>query len=757
MTRMPPSRPLMSAATELLAKGVSFIPADRTRKQPHVAWKPYQQRCPTMAEALEWFNCEDCADTGPDAIAAICGLVSGGLECMDFDCEAAAYDAWAKRVGEYDGGLLERLVILQTQSGGKHVLYRCPSSVESNQPLAHHLVHADPTTGVAAYHGKTAKAGKRHGDRAAFVVIETRGEGGYVLTEPTYGYTLLQGKVADAPLITDAERSFLFACARFQDHAFQEDAKKPKAEQRISYARTPGDPMKPGEAFNRSPNAADMVVELLKGHGWTLHHTDAENHHMTRPGKATGEGTSATVRRMDGLLFNFSSNAPTFSAQGRGDRGETPFSVYAHLQHGGDYRQAALALARDGFGTLHAGTASTEHAPEQPAPAAEWDAATDANTAMDALQAMLRHRQGARTYGIAVPDMPMLSDRLGGFTGYTLLSGDTGTGKTVLATRIALSVAGLTLPTPDRQHASEEEAAAGTDVKVVYVAAELGRTEILTRMLGVLSCTHHAALRVGEAGVNERHGMLGLRLQKHRAESVDAGYKALHRLLASGHLTVLSSGDFGTAWHAGQHCMTQLQEACERVRGQHERMLVVMDSIDAIRVFQRGNGGAEYRDDLSADAAKVDALLQWREALGQTGALLLLQEESKAAAGSGSTHAGRGSGKYVYRSDGGIQVMSATALDAGRKPLGTVALGMREPVTPRGSPLLALDLIVNKARVSKLGKGTVGIVFEPLRERITETDSWSASDITAKRHEKRGEPSTEKSSTAKKAKRERIP
>ena len=102
-------------------------------------------------------------------------------------------------------------------------------------------------------------------------------------------------------------------------------------------------------------------------------------------------------------------------------------------------------------------------------------------------------------------------------------------------------------------------------------------------------------------------------------------------------------------------------------------------------------------------------------------------------------------------------LMSATALDAGRKPLGTVALGMREPVTPRGSPLQALDLIVNKARVSKLGKGTVGIVFEPLRERITETDSWSASDITAKRHEKRGEPSTEKSSTAKKAKRERIP
>lgn len=766
---------LMVQARAMLAAGLCFIPADRKTKRPSVRWKEYQSRRPTMEEALEWFNCEDCAETGSDAIAVVAGDVSGGLECLDFDCQAVAFEQWSHAVEETVPGVLERLVVVKTQSGGRHVLYRCPGHVTGNESLAEHFEPLGKD-GLAHFMGKTATACKARPGFGSFKVIETRGEGGYFLTAPSAGYTVEQGKVTEPPLVSDVERAAFMMCATArtdfenasktwltlaapgidpeQVAANPQQMKQHAAQAPATVRRTDGERegISPIDAYNHQPGVEKVVLGELKAAGWTLSHETEENYHLTRPGKGTAEGSSATLRKKDGLLYNFSSNSPGFSEKEHA----TPAHVFATLHHGGNHTMAASALRKMGFGD-GGGVGSkrmvgeAEQEAEQPPQPRQPE--QEAAMSMECVRLALQARQGQRFVGIDVPDMPLLSKRLDGFMGYTLLSGDSGTGKTVMACSIALSVAGLRLPDPDRQHASEEQAAAGSGVKVIYVASELGRTEILLRMLGVLSGIHNFGLRKG-IPTEEPRGSLRLRQTQPRSEAVEAAFRALSRLQAANHLTVLEPEDYQGAWTAGEHCLQRLADACERTYGSHERVLVVVDSMDALEVHQSGQQRVDYRDGLSEDSAKVVGLQRWRKWLGSSGAILLLQEESKAAAGSGQLHAGRGSSKLPYRADAVVQVMKATAMD-GQRPVGTLALGLRQPpATDQSSRRVSpLDLVVNKARGG--ARGIVCVDFIPSRERMGEWESFDAHEVEQAQLTHKQRVKTEREEAKKKAATER--
>lgn len=83
---------LLQAALDYAQRGWSIIPIrhrDVSGKQPTVAWKSYQSVRPTIDELREWFR-----DAALDGLAVICGAVSGGLYCRDFDA-AQDYHAWA--------------------------------------------------------------------------------------------------------------------------------------------------------------------------------------------------------------------------------------------------------------------------------------------------------------------------------------------------------------------------------------------------------------------------------------------------------------------------------------------------------------------------------------------------------------------------------------------------------------------------------------------------------------------------------------
>jgi hypothetical protein len=132
------------------ALGLSVIPVrpDGSKAPALDSWREYQRRLPTGEELLRWFGGDS-----PCGIAVVCGRVSGGLEVLDFETDAA-YREWAVLVEAEVPGLLDTLPRARTPRGGRHVYLRTPNP-GGNRKLAR---AEDGTT-----------------------VIEVRGQGGYVL------------------------------------------------------------------------------------------------------------------------------------------------------------------------------------------------------------------------------------------------------------------------------------------------------------------------------------------------------------------------------------------------------------------------------------------------------------------------------------------------------------------------------------------------------------------------------------------------
>jgi len=295
---------LQDAATQYVQAGLSALPARRQDKRPAVTrWKVFQQHRPTDADLATW-------PPNADAVCLICGAVSGHLEVIDFDFQAELFTPWLHQLPIE---IVERLVISTTQSGGRHVLYRCVAPVDRNLKLAQ----------------------RRGADGKLETLIETRGEGGLVLCAPTPGYRVEQGCLTDLPVLKSDERAQMLDVAR---RLSQFEPASPGAPLGLS----DGVGGRPGDEFNERGD----IRALLRRHGWVLDHETADgNEHWRRPGKTSG--SSATLR--EGVFYVFSTNAEPFE----GNRGYSPFATYALLEHAGDYEAASGALRRDGFGADH--------------------------------------------------------------------------------------------------------------------------------------------------------------------------------------------------------------------------------------------------------------------------------------------------------------------------------------------------------------------------------------------------------------------
>jgi hypothetical protein len=323
-----------TTALSYLHAGLSVVPAHPTAKRPTLnSWREYQERLPTEPELAAWF-----ADA--HALGIIAGKVSGNLEMIDFDCAGEAWDAWCGIVAERAPGLLHRLVVETTPSGGRHVVYQCQAPISGNLKLASRRVWCESGDSIVVY-GKTYRP-RQHGDRwcVDLCLIETRGEGGFFLCDPSPGYKLERGRLDDLATITENERITLLECAVALDQIPREPetANTPAPSH---FASAVSGELRPGDDFN----ARGDVREVLQRHGWTYVRTAGENEQWRRPGKTTD--TSATLHTAsDRTFYVFSSNAPPFEP----NRGYSPFAVYAMLEHGGNFDAAAMALSDEGYG-----------------------------------------------------------------------------------------------------------------------------------------------------------------------------------------------------------------------------------------------------------------------------------------------------------------------------------------------------------------------------------------------------------------------
>ena len=302
---------MLKAAKFYTNNGFSVIPIG-DNKRAIFPWTEYQSKIMDDQTLKYQFTNDRCKN-----IAIIGGPVSGGLEIIDVDLK---YDVsgnlWA-RLQDALSDLLPLLYIVRTKSGGYHLYYRC-EVVEGNQKLA--MRHATKEELKETPHAKE------------IVLIETRGEGGYVLAPPSDGYT--KEKDFEINVISVEQRESILSICR----SFNEVIKEVRTTQIVTDSDT----------FNLTPwddyNAKCDVVKLLENHGWTWIETRGERDFLKRPGK-TDSHISADYHRGLGLFKVFST-----STEFETNKGYKPFAIYALLEHNNNFSEAAKQLIKDGYG-----------------------------------------------------------------------------------------------------------------------------------------------------------------------------------------------------------------------------------------------------------------------------------------------------------------------------------------------------------------------------------------------------------------------
>ncbi len=340
---------IMSVGLRYLAAGLSVLPASSVSKYTTIGvWKKYQNERPTPADFLRlprFSSPKLNEDTGEvivyeaNGLCVTMGAGSGNAETIDFDFKAELFPAWCQLIEERAPGLLARLTIERSQSGGRHVAYRCEEAVGGNLKLAERLIPA-PSADLIEYQGKKLKPKKKDGTYAAQIgLIETRGQGGLIVCAPTPGYVLEQGSWETLQTLTVAERAILIDAAKSLSEIVEPiETPRPPAKPYSDSIGQPG-----GGRAGDDYNERGDVRELLRHHGWKYVYTDEKGEKWARPGKNNG-GVSATL--FDGKVFYcFSSNAGLEE-----EKGYPPFALFAALEHNNDYRAAAKALYALGYG-----------------------------------------------------------------------------------------------------------------------------------------------------------------------------------------------------------------------------------------------------------------------------------------------------------------------------------------------------------------------------------------------------------------------
>lgn len=288
-----------TAAAKYLEHGYSPIPLVSGQKRPLLKdWTKYKD---SPIEDLSLFT--------TDSLGLVCGY--NGLEVLDIDAKhftGNEFKEYIELLQANGPGILEKLVIQETPSGGFHFLYRC-EVIEGNQKLAK--------------------------NEAKEVTFETRGVGGQVAAWPTPGYRL-ETKASAIEWITPEERDILLSCARELD-------KTPKVE--VTY-KAPKQFIEDSEELTPWRDYEQKVdcLTLLQSHGWTIVREDAKYIYVKRPG-TTEARDSGKVFKDSGLLWVW-----TTSTALEAEVLYNSYTLLTALEYNNDYTASAKALRAEGYG-----------------------------------------------------------------------------------------------------------------------------------------------------------------------------------------------------------------------------------------------------------------------------------------------------------------------------------------------------------------------------------------------------------------------
>ena len=273
-------------------------PRDPTTGKRGPGWDLYQTERPSRPTVAGWFK-------HYPGLGIVCGEVSGHLQMLELEGRMVgdetrlrrfadalerhgAREAWNRMVAGY---------LEATPGGGVHTMAHVPGHVAGNVVLARCATDEGPRP-----------------------LIETRGDGGFVVVAPSNGpthpsggtWTLRAGGFDSIATVTVDEWNAVLAAATDCNEVSSPDVMVPAARR-----LTEPQPWAGGEVGDSWMDVAAEHIEATEGvlgilvrHGWTRYRDTPEMIYVTRPGK--GGGVSAQIKKANGRLINYSSSVAEF-------------------------------------------------------------------------------------------------------------------------------------------------------------------------------------------------------------------------------------------------------------------------------------------------------------------------------------------------------------------------------------------------------------------------------------------------------------
>lgn len=278
--------PVLQAALDAYAAGLCPIRVrcDGT-KRPLGEWRKYQHERPDQADLIPWFR-------DAEGLGLVCGQISDRLMMIEFEARAMGLlDSFPEALGKL--GLWETFEAWlfgyaeRTPTGGMHILV--------------HVGGEGPLPGNE----------KIASDSEGLVLIETRGEGGFVVVAPSHGGTHPSGEPYELKFggFDTIEWTTPELFGRMLAALGKLDQTPPR--EAPGWTSPPPSPRSNGEWFEEEKALLEPLESILLRHGWAPTGTqDSYGRHWVRPGKEPREGHSATISHAAERLWVHSTSTP---------------------------------------------------------------------------------------------------------------------------------------------------------------------------------------------------------------------------------------------------------------------------------------------------------------------------------------------------------------------------------------------------------------------------------------------------------------
>jgi hypothetical protein len=298
----------MKEIKSLIEKGFSIMPLNPDKSPALKTWVHLQKERLTD---LSYFKNNN--------IGLICGKISGNILVIDIDCKydltGKLYSDLKELIENSKEGLFNKFQVHATVKGGFHLIFKTESDPIGNKKLASRLANEEE---------------KAKGDKVK-VLIETRGEGGYICFPPMDGYSILK---EGFETITDDELDILLSCCRSFNQIQEKEIEYNKKIDNSNYVNSP---------FEDYNNRGDCVQELIN-YGWKFAFEKGSNIHLKRPG-TTDSRTSGNFSKEHNKFYVFST-----STEFKENTAYSPVAVYCKLNHNDNWTECAKDLISKGFG-----------------------------------------------------------------------------------------------------------------------------------------------------------------------------------------------------------------------------------------------------------------------------------------------------------------------------------------------------------------------------------------------------------------------